>query len=107
MIDVKCSKCNKAFQLKDTYKNFAERYPEKVTCFDCKEGKVPAKAAEPAKPSYTAKAHSTPAAGGKGIEAADLHKAYSELVAEFGNEIEEVRAFLGAWATTICLSRKK
>lgn len=113
MTTLKCSVCGKEFEAKDDDRltQWMLKNPDKVRCSDC-YGKSAKKsyakkddAAAPAKKSYTGSGAA--ASKGSEITADVLRKSYDEIVASFADVIDEVRPFLGAWATTIALSKSK
>lgn len=38
IIEVTCAKCGKEFVLDEKWKGFANKYPERLTCPNCKDG---------------------------------------------------------------------
>lgn len=99
-IKVKCGKCGKEFDLDSKWKGFAEKYPERVTCKDCKS---PA----PKRPESHAIKSSSKAPVKEPVSAEMFVKAYDELIAAFEGRVDEVKDFLGGWASTIVINRSK
>lgn len=90
----KCEACGKEFEARGTW--------QKV-CLDCfKAGHAP-------KPeSKAAKKESNPKAPvRKPIDAAMFRKAYDELKAEFADELDSVKEYLGGWTSTLVINRSR
>lgn len=114
-IKVTCAKCGKEFDLDDKWKGFAEKFPERLTCMDCKDGakkNVSTAYKNTEKPaSYASKANtykkasSTPSSSG--VNASDFRKAYDELTAEFSDVLDDVKEYLGGWTSTIVINRSR
>ena len=113
-IKVQCAKCGKEFELDDKWKGFAEKFPERLTCIDCKDGakksvttayKNTEKPASYAKKAGTYKSQS--ASVSSEVDAAMFRKAYDELTAEFSDVLDDVREYLGGWTSTIVINRSR
>lgn len=102
-IKATCSKCGKEFELDARWKKFAENNPDKLTCLDCKSG---GKKASSGGDSKTSESGATKT-GVKTVSAKDFKKAFDELRAEFADDYEEAKEFMGGWTSTIVLSRNK
>lgn len=103
-IKVTCSKCGKDFDLDEKWKGFAEKYPDRVTCKDCKSPSTKkTETSSTSKPAYTKSASSTKAP----VSAEMFVKAYDELVAAFADRKDEVKEYLGGWASTIVINRSR
>lgn len=112
-IKVHCAKCGCEFDLDDKWKGFAEKFPERLTCMDCKNGakkdvatayKATEKPASYAKKAGTYKNNSPSSSG---VDAAMFRKAYDELTAEFSDVLDDVKEYLGGWTSTIVINRSK
>lgn len=113
-IKVQCAKCGKEFNLDDKWKGFAEKFPERLTCIDCKDGakkNVSTAYKNTEKPtSYTKKAGSYKTASTSNsneVNAAMFRKAYDELTAEFSDILDDVKEYLGGWTSTIVINRSR
>lgn len=109
-IKVVCAECGKEFDLDKKWQPFANKYPERVKCPSCKKGggKSVAKAvSNTAKPSKSNYSKPTSATGKKQIDATMFKQAYDELVAEFGDNLDEVKEYLGGWTSTLVINRSK
>ena len=111
-IKVTCAKCGKEFALDKKWEGFADKYPERLTCSNCKDGAkkdVATAYKSTAKPeSYKKKvnAHKQSSSLSE-IKAEMFRKAYDELTAEFSDILPEVREFLGGWTSTIIIQGSK
>lgn len=113
-IKVQCAKCGKEFDLDDKWKGFAEKFPERITCMDCKDGakkNVSTAYKNTEKPaSYAKKAGTYKTANSSGsneVDAAMFRKAYDELTAEFSDVLDDVKEYLGGWTSTIVINRSR
>lgn len=101
-IKVTCAKCKKEFDLDEKWKGFAEKYPDRVTCKDCKDG-----GATPKKTSTTQSKSGGYSKPKVEITAKMFKQAYDELVAEFGDVLPDVVEYLGGWTSTLVINRSK
>lgn len=102
-IKTHCAKCGKEFELDDKWRAFAEKFPERVTCVECKNG-----AKKDVTTAYKNAKAKTATTGEKvGVNAQTFRKAYDELVAEFSDIIPEVKDYLGGWASTIVINNSR
>lgn len=121
----KCHKCGKEFSYGNAaLDNWAstKARPEQIKCPDCfgkpsskastakastesvaQETKKPAYNPVSSKPAYK-KASST---GKVGMSAELLKAKYDELCAVFGDNLDEVKDYLGGWTTTLALSETR
>ena len=111
-IEVTCAKCGKEFALDEKWKGFADKYPERLTCSNCKDGAkkdVATAYKSTAKPaSYKAKANVHKQSSAlSGANAEMFRKAYDELTAEFSDILPEVKEYLGGWTSTIVINRSR
>lgn len=112
-IKVTCAKCGKEFALDEKWKGFAEKYPERLTCTNCKDGakkNVATAYKATAKPaSYEAKAnvYKKSSTTTSEVNAEMFRKAYDELTAEFSDILPAVKEYLGGWTSTIVINRSK
>ena len=80
----KCEACGKEFEARGEW--------QKV-CLDCfKAGHAPKPESKAAK---------------KPIDATMFRKAYDELKAEFADELDSVKEYLGGWTSTLVINRSK
>lgn len=114
-IKAKCAKCGCEFDLDDKWKGFAEKFPERLTCMDCKNGakkdvstayKNTDKPASYAKKAGSYKSNSTTSSSSD-VNAAMFRKAYDELTAEFSDVLDDVKEYLGGWTSTIVINRSR
>lgn len=114
-----CAKCGKKFLFKSEGLNrWAKKPntdPKKIVCDECHSGKTTKNkknveveetarkntAFTPKKPSYIV------AEGKPKMSAELLKRKYDELCAVFGDNLEEVKDYLGGWTTTLALSETK
>lgn len=112
-IKVTCAKCGREFALDEKWKGFAEKYPERLTCTNCKDGakkNVATAYKTTAKPaSYEAKANAykKDSTTTSEVNAEMFRKAYDELTAEFSDILSDVKEYLGGWTSTIVINRSK
>lgn len=106
---VACAECGAEVELEGGLLVWAKKNPDKFRCPECQKKKYANKIAE-------GKASNTKASKRKLEETIEnatvvtakmLRQAYDEVAAEFADVIEDVRPFLGAWATTVTLSQRK
>lgn len=102
-IKVTCAKCGKEFDLDAKWEGFAKKYPDRVTCPDCKDGsKSVAKASSNTKKEYTKSSSSK-----EPVTAELFVKAYDELTAAFADRLDDVKDYLGGWVSTIVINRSR
>lgn len=111
-IKVTCAKCGKEFPLDEKWKGFADKYPERLTCSNCKDGAkkdVATAYKSTAKPaSYGVKANTYKQGSvSSEVNAEMFRRAYDELTAEFSDILPEVKEYLGGWTSTIVINRSK
>lgn len=93
----KCEACGKEFEARGEW--------QKV-CIDCfKAGHAPKAESKSTKREFKPKSEAqTPK---KTIDAAMFRKAYDELRAEFADELDAVKDYLGGWTSTLVINRSK
>lgn len=93
----KCDACGKEFEARGDW--------QKV-CLDCfKAGHAPKPESKAAsKREFKPKAGTAPK---KAIDATMFRKAYDELRAEFADELDSVKEYLGGWTSTLVINRSK
>lgn len=110
-IKVTCAKCGKEFALDEKWKGFADKYPERLTCSNCKDGakksiatayKNTEKPVNPHKKSATQSNENV-----KKVSAEMVRKAYDELTAEFSDILGDVKDYIGGWTSTMVINRLK
>lgn len=108
-IKIKCSRCGKEVELDDKWKAFAEKFPERVTCMECKNGAKKSVATAYKNTEKPANPHkySVTDVSIKKINAQMFRKAYDELLAEFSDILPEVKDFIGGWTSTMIINRLK
>lgn len=111
-ITVQCYKCKKNFELDEKWKGFAKKYPERITCPECKSGakkdvatayKNTPKKTTPN--SYKKAASST--STDKKVNAEMFREAYEEIKEQFEDVLPEVKDFIGGWVSTIVINRMR
>lgn len=94
----KCEACGKEFEARGDW--------QKV-CLDCfKAGHAP-KPESKAASKREFKSKCTETSGKKPIDASMFRKAYDELKAEFADELDSVKEYLGGWTSTLVINRSK
>lgn len=115
-IKATCSVCGKQFDMPDKWQVFVEKYPERVKCNDCKNGKVVKKeeiSKEAPKSQYEKKYARSEgfkkgsSTGKKEVTAQLFREAYNELIEEFSDIKKDVEPYLGGWVSTIVINRSK
>ena len=92
----KCEACGKEFEARGEW--------QKV-CLDCfRAGHAPKPESKAAKKEFKPKAE---APAKKPIDASMFRKAYDELKAEFADELDSVKEYLGGWTSTLVINRSK
>lgn len=106
---VACAECGAEVELEGGLLVWAKKNPDKFRCPECQKKKYANKIAE-------GKANNAKVSRRKLEETIDnatvvtakmLRQAYDEVAAEFADVIEDVKPFMGAWATTLVLSQRK
>ena len=100
-----CIDCGKEVEYEGGLAGWAKKNPDKVRCKECfdkhKSGyakKAPAKA-----PTKTA----TNTSAKKEISAKMFKQAFDELRAEFADDLDSVKDYLGGWTSTLVINRSK
>lgn len=93
----KCAGCGKEVEFDGGLAAWASKNPDKVRCAECHNKKFAKKEFKP----------KTEAPVKKPIDAAMFRKAYDELRAEFADELENVKDYLGGWTSTLVINRSK
>ena len=111
-IKVTCAKCGKEFELDEKWQGFAEKYPERVTCFECKSGAkknvVTAYKNTPKKTSPNSYKKATSSINtDKKVNAEMFRDAYEEIKEQFKDVLPEVKDFIGGWVSTIVINRMR
>lgn len=102
----KCAECGKEVEFDGGLAVWASKNPNKVRCEEChnkkfaKKGETTTGAKKEFKPKAEAPVK-------KPIDAAMFRKAYDELRAEFTDELENVKDYLGGWTSTLVINRSK
>ena len=105
MVKAKCAKCGAEVELNDNYANFVEKYPERVTCFKCKNSggksatKATKKAVEQAKTECACHCGETSAERFKEV--------YYQFKEVFGDELKDVKDYIGGWVSTVIIQGTK
>lgn len=106
---VACAECGAEVELEGGLLVWAKKNPDKFRCPECQKKKYANKISEGkannAK-TYSKKCGEVDNSAVK-VTADMLRKAYDEVVAEFADIIEDVKPFIGAWTTTIVLSKNR
>lgn len=119
--EAKCKQCGKTFEAEDKWKFVYSKFPDKVLCESCKKGvnrvqqenktepkQAPEKTSTSYSKSYMSKGSKVVSDSKKEprIEARHIKKFYDMIRAEFADEYEEVKDYLGGWTTTLLLNAK-
>lgn len=94
----KCAECGKEVEFDGGLAVWASKNPNKVRCEECHNKKF-------AKKEFKPKCEQT--SGKKTIDATMFRKAYDELKAEFADELDSVKEYLGGWTSTLVINRSK
>lgn len=106
---VTCAECGAEVELEGGLLVWAKKNPDKFRCPECQKKKYANKIAEGKASNaktYKRKLEET-IDNATVVTAKMLRQAYDEVAAEFADVIEDVRPFMGAWATTLVLSQRK
>ncbi|MCM1324108.1 MAG: hypothetical protein NC218_08095 [Acetobacter sp.] len=116
-IKVTCDECGKEFEADEKLVNWMDSKVGKRTCPDCFQKGKAAKSGAAKSGSGTASKgkfgspatdNKTSATSGKKPISADMfRKAFDELRAEFVDDYEEVKTFIGGWVSTLVINRSK
>lgn len=103
----KCAECGKEVEFDGGLAVWASKNPDKVRCEECHNKKFAKKggATTGAKKEFKPKCEQT--SGKKTIDATMFRKAYDELKAEFADELDSVKEYLGGWTSTLVINRSK
>lgn len=102
----KCAECGKEVEFDGGLAVWAAKNPDKVRCEECHNKKFAKKTGATAtKKEFKPKEGSAPTK--KPIEASMFRKAYDELRAEFADELDSVKEYLGGWTSTLVINRSK
>lgn len=107
---VTCAKCGKEFTLDEKWRGFAEKYPERLTCTDCKDGAKKSVATAykntPKKTTQSSYKKTTLSSNAdKKVYAEMFREAYEEIKEQFEDVLPEVKDFIGGWVSTIVINR--
>ena len=108
-VKAKCAKCGAEIELNDNYKSFVEKYPERVTCFKCKKagGKSAAKATKVAEEKAETTHKCTCGECDNSVSAKRFKEVYHEFKEVFGDELDDVKDYIGGWVSTIIIQGSK
>lgn len=103
-----CIDCGKEVEYEGGLAMWAKKNPDKVRCADCfdKYKNGAAKKAPAAKKS-TGKTESGYSSQKKPIDAKMFKQAFDELRAEFADDLDAVKEYLGGWTSTLVINRSK
>ena len=96
-VKVNCSECGKEFEIDEKLKNWCENKNVPIRCSSCYSS---TKATTKATTKVTTKVTSQ-------INPEDFEEVYNKFCSVFADRLEEVHDYLGAWVTTVLLSRRK
>ena len=103
----KCIDCGKDVEYEGGLAGWAKKNPDKVRCKECfdkhKSGyakKSPTTAKAPAQTK-------TCSCFKKDISASMFKQAFDELRAEFADDLDSVKDYLGGWTSTLVINRSK
>lgn len=111
-----CAKCGKKFLFKSEGLNRWAKNPntdpKKVVCDECHSGKnksTPSSKStiNPPKAFDKSKDAEAKSTGKNKMSAELLKRKYDELCAVFGDNLDDVKDYLGGWTTTLALSETK
>ena len=107
-----CIDCGKEVEYEGGLAGWAKKNPDKVRCKECfdkhksgyaKKGTASTTAKAPAKGS----GKSAETSGKKPIDAKMFKQAFDELRAEFADDLDSVKDYLGGWTSTLVINRSK
>jgi len=107
-----CIDCGKEVEYEGGLAGWAKKNPDKVRCKECFEKHKSSYAKRGTSTSGTAKAPAKKSEGGctcqkKPVEAKMFKQAFDELRAEFADELDSVKDYLGGWTSTLVINRSK
>lgn len=102
----KCAECGKEVEFDGGLAVWASKNPDKVRCEECHNKKFAKKGGTTTgtKKEFKPEAK-TPIK--KPIDATMFRKAYDELKAEFADDLDSVKEYLGGWTSTLVINRSK
>lgn len=105
-----CIDCGKEVEYEGGLAGWAKKNPDKVRCKECFDKHKSGYAKKGT--SSTAKAPAKKAEGGctcqkKPIDAKMFKQAFDELRAEFADDLDSVKDYLGGWTSTLVINRSK
>ena len=103
----KCAECGKEVEFDGGLAVWASKNPDKVRCEECRNKKFAKKSGTAASTKKEFKSRDAQAPAKKPIDAAMFRKAYDELRAEFADELDSVKEYLGGWTSTLVINRSK
>lgn len=105
-----CIDCGKEVEYEGGLAGWAKKNPDKVRCKECFEKHKSGYAKKGN--ATTTKAPAKKSEGGctcqkKSIEAKMFKQAFDELRAEFADDLDSVKDYLGGWTSTLVINRSK
>lgn len=99
-----CTDCGKEVEYEGGLAMWAKKNPDKVRCAECfdKFKKAPA-----AKKSTGKTESGYSSSQKKSIDAKMFKQAFDELRAEFADDLDAVKEYLGGWTSTLVINRSK
>lgn len=105
-----CIDCGKEVEYEGGLAGWAKKNPDKVRCKECFD-KHKSGYAKKGTTSTTAKKTPAKADGctcqKKAIDAKMFKQAFDELRAEFADDLDSVKDYLGGWTSTLVINRSK
>ena len=106
-----CIDCGKEVEYEGGLAGWAKKNPDKVRCKECFD-KHKSGYAKKGTASTTTKAPAKKSEGGctcqkKPIDAKMFKQAFDELRAEFADDLDSVKDYLGGWTSTLVINRSK
>ena len=105
-----CIDCGKEVEYEGGLAMWAKKNPDKVRCAECFD-KYKSGAAKKATSTKKASGGSGKSAETytqkKAIDAKMFKQAFDELRAEFADDLESVKEYLGGWTSTLVINRSK
>lgn len=107
-----CIDCGKEVEYEGGLAGWAKKNPDKVRCKECFDKHKSGYAKKGTSKSTTAKASAKKSEGGctcqkKPIDAKMFKQAFDELRAEFADDLDSVKDYLGGWTSTLVINRSK
>jgi len=104
-----CIDCGKEVEYEGGLAGWAKKNPDKVRCKECFDKHKSGYAKKDTTSTTAKKSYSktTEASSKKPIDAKMFKQAFDELRAEFADDLDSVKDYLGGWTSTLVINRSK